>query len=145
MMRDQTLLLQLAMRNFEEQSGHKMVMFNDKLQKVERLVRETDSYWFETKQSLELEISNAKMVTARKTTQASRFLSKIEKAQDIMKRADIMINGLMKTNETMKLEIERLKKERGSLIGKVQSLQSSNNLKYRQCENFEKQLALDLT
>ena len=78
------------------------------------------------------------MVTARKTTQASRFLSKIEKAQDIMKRADIMINGLMKTNETMKLEIERLKKERGSLIGKVQSLQSSNNLKYRQCENFEK-------
>ena len=145
MMRDQTLLLQLAMRNFEEQSGHKMVMFNDKLQKVERLVRETDSYWFETKQSLELEISNAKMVTARKTTQASRFLSKIEKAQDIMKRADIMINGLMKTNETMKLEIERLKKERGSLIGKVQSLQSSNNLKYRQCENFEKQFALDLT
>ena len=145
MMRDQTLLLQLAMRNFEEQSGHKMVMFSDKLQKVERLVRETDSYWFETKQSLELEISNAKMVTARKTTQASRFLSKFEKAQDIMKRADIMINGLMKTNETMKLEIERLKKERGSLIGKVQSLQSSNNLKYRQCENFEKQFALDLT
>ena len=47
-----------------------------------------------------------------------------------MKEVDIMmINGLMITNEIMKLEIERLKKERGSLISGVQSLQSSNDLK----------------
>ena len=40
-----------------------------------------------------------------------------------------MINGLMIANEIMKLEIERLKKEKGSLISEAPSLQSSNDLK----------------
>ena len=63
-----------------------------------------------------------------------------------MKEVDIMmINGLMITNEIMKLEIERLKKERGSLISGVQSLQSSNDLKNQQYENLERQAASDLT
>ncbi|CBI32470.3 unnamed protein product, partial [Vitis vinifera] len=101
---DQVLLLQSAMRNFEEQSGLKMVVFNDKIRK-----------------SLELEVGDAKIVAAQKTAEASCFLSKFEEAQDTMKEADIMINGLMIANETMKLEIERLKKERGSLISEVAS------------------------
>lgn len=142
---DQVLLLQSAMRNFEEQSGLKMVVFNDKLRKVEQIVQETGSHWFETKESLELEVGDAKIVAAQKTAEASCFLSKFEEAQDTMKEADIMINGLMIANETMKLEIERLKKERGSLISEVQSLQSSNDLKYQQYENLEKQVASDLT
>lgn len=47
---DQVLLLQSAMRNFEEQSGLKMVVFNDKIRKVEQIVQETGSHWFETKE-----------------------------------------------------------------------------------------------
>ena len=62
-----------------------------------------------------------------------------------MKEADIMINGLMIANEIMKLEIERLKKEKGSLISEVQSLQSSNDLKNQRYENLERQVASDLT
>ena len=62
-----------------------------------------------------------------------------------MKEADIMINGLILANATMKLEIEKLKKERSGLISEVQSVQSSNDLKDQQYENLEKQLASDLT
>lgn len=62
-----------------------------------------------------------------------------------MKEADIMINELLIANETMKLEIEKLKKERVCLISEAQCLQSSNDLKYQQYENLEKQLAADLT
>lgn len=47
---DQVLLLQSAMMNFEEQSGLKMEVFNDKLHKVEQNVRETSSHWFKTKE-----------------------------------------------------------------------------------------------
>ena len=65
----------------------------------------------------------------RKLQRLPVFLSTFEEAKDTTKEADIMINGLMITNEIMKLEIERLKKERGSLISGVQSLQSSNDLK----------------
>ena len=65
----------------------------------------------------------------RKLQRLPIFLSTFEEAKDTTKEADIMINGLMITNEIMKLEIERLKKERGSLISGVQSLQSSNDLK----------------
>ncbi|WJZ84888.1 hypothetical protein VitviT2T_004466 [Vitis vinifera] len=97
------------------------------------IVQETDSHWFETKESLELEVSDAKIVAPQKTAEASRFLSKIEETQGTMKETNIMINVLLTTNETMKLEIERLKKERDSLTGK-----------YQQYENLEKQFALDL-
>ena len=83
------------------------------------IVQETDSHWFETKESLELEVSDAKIVAPQKTAEASRFLSKIEETQGTMKETNIMINVLLTTNETMKLEIERLKKERDSLTGKV--------------------------
>ena len=47
---DQALLLQSAMKNFEEQSGLQMVVFNDKLQKVEQNFLETSSHWFKTKE-----------------------------------------------------------------------------------------------
>ena len=65
----------------------------------------------------------------RKLQRLPVFLSTYEEAQDTMKEADIMINGLMIANEIMKLEIERLKKEKGSLISEAPSLQSSNDLK----------------
>lgn len=69
-----------------------------------------------------------------------------------MKEADIMINGLLIANESMKLDIERLKqkqvklkKERSALTNEVHSLQSINDLKDRQLENLEKQFGTGLT
>lgn len=68
-----------------------------------------------------------------------------------MKEADILINGLMIANETMKLDIERLKQmevtlnnEKDVLFNEVQRLQSINDLKDRQFEDLEKQFGLNL-
>lgn len=49
---NQVLLLQSSIWNFEEQSGLKITEFNDKLHKVEKIVQETGSHWFETKEVL---------------------------------------------------------------------------------------------
>lgn len=90
---------------------------------------------------LELEVDDAKLVAAQKAAEVACILSKFEEAQDTMKEADIMINGLMIANETMKLEVQKLQKKNGRLISdkeklvnEVQSLQSINNLKNQQCE-----------
>lgn len=86
------------------------------------------------RQLLELEIDDARLVAAQKSAEVACILSKFEEAQDTMKEADIMINGLMISKEKMKLEVEKLKKLNGSLINdkevvanEVQSLQSVND------------------
>lgn len=68
-----------------------------------------------------------------------------------MKEADIMINELMIANETMKLDMERLKEtevtltnEKEMLINEVQSLQSINDLKDQQLEDLEEQFGSNL-
>ena len=48
------------------------------------------------------------MVAAQNAAEAACVLSKFEEAQDTIKEADIMINGLMIENERMKLENERM-------------------------------------
>lgn len=86
------------------------------------------------RQLLELEIDDARLVAAQKSAEVASILSKFEEAQDTMKEADIMINGLMISKEKMKLEVEKLKKLNSSLINdkeavanEVQSLQSVND------------------
>lgn len=103
----------------------------------------TPSMFLFSFQSLELEVGKAKIITAQKTEEASCILAKFEEAQDMMKEADIMINGLMIANESMKLDIERLKKrevtllnEKGILISKVESLQTVIDLKHQEIENL---------
>lgn len=68
-----------------------------------------------------------------------------------MKEADIIINGLMIANETMKLDIRRLnqmevtlKNEKDMLFTEVQRLQSINDLKDHQFESLEKQFGSNL-
>lgn len=92
---------------------------------------------------LELEVDDAKLVAAQKAAEVACVLSKFEEAQDTMKEADIMINGLMIAKEKMKLEVEKLKKmnsvlinDKDTLANEVQSLQSVNNLKNQQCEQL---------
>lgn len=68
-----------------------------------------------------------------------------------MKEADILINGLIIANETVKVDVVKLKqmgetlnKERDMLLNEVQRLQSINDLKDHQLENLENQFGTDL-
>lgn len=98
-------------------------------------------------QLLELELDDGKLVAAQKTAEVVCILSKFEEAQDTMKEADIMINGLMIANETMKLEVGKLQKmyamsiiDKDKLMIEVQSLQSINDLKNQQIEHLASDL-----
>ncbi|XP_052194542.1 kinesin-like protein KIN-12D [Diospyros lotus] len=148
----QVLSLQEAMSNFEKQCGLKMASLDQKLQTVEEIVQEVDCCWHQEKVLLESELGDAKVVAAQKTAEASCILAKFEEAQDTMKEADIMINELLITNETLKLKIEELKKMEVTLINKqdvlveeVQRLQSTNSLSKLNFENLEKQFSSDLS
>ncbi|KAM7474929.1 hypothetical protein LguiB_022172 [Lonicera macranthoides] len=148
----QVLALQAALDNFEEQFQLTMVHLDDKLLRVEEITQEAGSSWCQEKELYELELGDAQIVATQKTAEASCILAKFEEAQDTMKEADIMINELMISNETMKLEIEGLKKkevgltnERDMLINNVQILQTANSQKDLHCKNLEKHLELELT
>ncbi|POO03052.1 hypothetical protein TorRG33x02_011130, partial [Trema orientale] len=135
--------LQATMNDFESQSKLKLEALNQKLEASEQIVVEAGSHLFETRELLELEVDDAKLVAAQKAAEVACILSKFEEAQDTMKEADIMINGLMIANETMKLEVRKLQKmngrsinEKDILVNEVKSLQSINNLKNQQCERL---------
>ncbi|PON49199.1 Kinesin-like protein [Parasponia andersonii] len=135
--------LQATMNDFESQSKLKLEALNQKLEASEQIVVEAGSHLYETRELLEIEVDDAKLVAAQKAAEVACILSKFEEAQDTMKEADIMINGLMIANETMKLEVRKLQKMNGRLINEkdilvneVQSLQSINKLKNQQCERL---------
>ncbi|KAI9181658.1 hypothetical protein LWI28_017227 [Acer negundo] len=148
----QLLTLQATVDNFKKQSELKIETVNRKLGEFEQIVHEAGTDWCQTKEILEHEVGDAKIIAVQKAAEASCIFAKFEEAQDTMKEADIMINGLLIANETMRLEKEKLKqtqiklkKERNSLINEVQSLQSINDLKDQQLENLEKQFGSNLT
>ncbi|XP_019437476.1 PREDICTED: kinesin-like protein KIN-12D isoform X1 [Lupinus angustifolius] len=139
----QILALQEAMSHFEEQSHVKIEILSQKFKYLEKTLKETGSHWYKTKESLELEVGQAKTISTQKAEEASCILAKFEDAQDMMKEADIMINGLMIGNESMKLDIKGLKKreaallnEKGILISQVESLQAAVDLKHEEIENL---------
>ncbi|KAK6916496.1 Kinesin motor domain [Dillenia turbinata] len=124
------LTLQSAICSFEKQSGSKIAVLDSKLQSIEEVVEEVQTCWCQTKELLELEVGDAKLIANQRAAEASCILAKFEEAQDTMKDADIIVNELMIANEAMKLEMEGLKKnevklvnERDILFNEVQSLQ----------------------
>ncbi|KAK4378399.1 hypothetical protein RND71_000261 [Anisodus tanguticus] len=145
--------LQTYMDKFEQEVELKVEVVDNKLQKIEGAVHESSSSWYKQKKLLEAELCDAKAVAAQKATEASCILAKFEEVQDTMKEADIMINELMIANESLKLNIKKLKKkeislteQRDILINENQSLQSANDLKdvhYKRLKNeFESDLAM---
>lgn len=102
-------------------------------------------------QLLEEELCDAKAVASQQATEASCILAKFEEVQDTMKEADIMINELMIANESLKLDIKRLKKKeisltekRDILVNENQSLQSANDLKDMHYQRLENEFESDL-
>ncbi|XP_016650580.1 PREDICTED: LOW QUALITY PROTEIN: phragmoplast orienting kinesin 2 [Prunus mume] len=147
----QVLNLQSTMNNLERQSKVKLEAHNHRLEAFQQILQEAGSHWCQTKELMEIEFDDAKLVADQKTAEVSCILPKFEEAQDIIKEADIMINELMISNETMKLEIKRLKKmeasvtsDRDMLLNEVQSLQSINHLSNQQFAEVEELLASDI-
>ncbi|KAL5127457.1 Kinesin-like protein KIN-12D [Glycine soja] len=140
---NQILFLQEAMYHFEEKSKVKIDVLSHKLRGLEKPLKEASSHWYQRKESLELELGEAKIIQAHKAQEASCILAKFEEAQDTMREADTMINGLVKTNESMKIDIERLKdremtllNEKGTLVSNIESLQIVVDLKHQEIENL---------
>ncbi|CAJ1939382.1 unnamed protein product, partial [Sphenostylis stenocarpa] len=139
----QILFLQEAMNHFEEQSKVKIEILSQKLRDLEKHLKEASSHWYQKKESLELEVGEAKIIEAQKSQEVSCILAKFEEAQDTMREADIMINGLVIANESMKIDIERLKdremtllNENGALVNNIESLQTVVDLKHREIEDL---------
>ncbi|KAK7319825.1 hypothetical protein RJT34_04553 [Clitoria ternatea] len=140
---NQILALQEAMNHFEEQSKVKFEVLSQKLRHLETPLKETHSLWYQRSQSLEIEIGEAKIIQAQKAQEASCILAKFEEAQDTVREADIMINGLLIANESMKIDIERLKdremtllNEKRILVSNIESLQSVVDLKHQEIEEL---------
>ncbi|KAG4940816.1 hypothetical protein JHK87_044687 [Glycine soja] len=129
------LFLQEAMYHFEEKSKVKIDVLSHKLRGLEKPLKEANSHWYQRKESLELEVGEAKIIQAQKAQEASFILAKFEEAQDTMRETDIMINGLVIANESMKIDIERLKdremtllNEKGTLVSNIESLQTTETV-----------------
>ncbi|XP_022148525.1 kinesin-like protein KIN-12D isoform X2 [Momordica charantia] len=148
---NQVFVLQETMKKFEERSENVMEAFSHRLKAFEQTVLEAGSHWCQTKELLELEVEEAKIVSVHKTAEASCILDKFEEAQEIIKEADIMINELMIANETLKLETERLREkemlqitEQDLLRKEVKSLQHSDSLTRQKFQTLGEHLCSNL-
>ncbi|GMJ12777.1 phragmoplast orienting kinesin 2 [Hibiscus trionum] len=146
------LALEETMNDFEKLFEVKIAAVHRKINTVEQTMQKTSTHWCKTKEFLELEVGDAKTIATQKALEASCILAKFEEAQDTIIEADIMINGLMIANETMKLDIKRQKQvesallnERDELINQVKGLQAINTVKDRQLEVLEEQFGSSLT
>ncbi|KAK6241009.1 hypothetical protein SCA6_006398 [Theobroma cacao] len=146
------IALEATMNEFGKLCELKIGAVNRKINTFEQSMQEIRTHWCQTKEFFELEVGDAKMIATQKAAEASCILAKFEEAQDTITEADIMINGLMIANETMKLDIKRQKQveatlvnEKDALVNQVQSLQSINIVKDQQLENLEEQFGSSLT
>ncbi|PKI50228.1 hypothetical protein CRG98_029301, partial [Punica granatum] len=147
----QVLSLQEVMNRFEDESKLKIETFYSKVQTFELMMLDVGNDWCMVKELLEQEVGDAEMAAAEKSAEASFDLAKFTEAQDTLKEADVLINGLTIANETMKLEVERLKrsetslfKERDALTEEIHNLQSINGKRDQQLASLEEQIGLHL-
>ncbi|KAI3755534.1 hypothetical protein L1987_55337 [Smallanthus sonchifolius] len=112
----QVLALQAILDNFEKQIEVAMVSLDHKIQTVEGLLQESCKSCHQKRKLYEHELMDAKVNAAQQAAESSCVYAKFAEAQYIIKEADVMINELLIANETMKLDIESLKKREVILI-----------------------------
>ncbi|KAM0008652.1 putative plus-end-directed kinesin ATPase [Helianthus debilis subsp. tardiflorus] len=112
----QVLALQATLDNFEKQTEVAMVSLDNKIQTVEGLLQKSCKSCHQKKKLYEHELMDAKVNAAQQAAESSCVYAKFAEAQYTIKEADVMINELLIANETMKLEIESLKKKEVTLI-----------------------------
>ncbi|KAI3702462.1 hypothetical protein L6452_28200 [Arctium lappa] len=111
----QVLTLQSVVDNFEEQIGVAMASLDHKIQTVEGLSQESCRSCIQKRKLYELELMDAKVNAAQQAAESSCVRAKFAEAQYTVKEADVMINELLIANETMKLDIEALKRKEATL------------------------------
>uniref|UniRef100_A0A251V7A9 Putative kinesin motor domain-containing protein n=2 Tax=Helianthus annuus TaxID=4232 RepID=A0A251V7A9_HELAN len=112
----QVLALQATLDNFEKQTEVAMVSLDNKIQTVEGLLQKSCKSCHQKKKLYEHELMDAKVNAAQQAAESSCVYAKFAEAQYTIKEADVMINELLIANETMKLDIESLKKKEVTLI-----------------------------
>ncbi|KAI3804977.1 hypothetical protein L1987_26916 [Smallanthus sonchifolius] len=112
----QVLALQTIVDNFEKQIEVAMVSLDHKIQTVEGLLQESCKSCHQKRKLYEHELMDAKVNAAQQAAESSCVYAKFAEAQYTIKEADVMINELLIANETMKLDIESLKKKEVILI-----------------------------
>ncbi|KAL8195313.1 hypothetical protein R6Q57_025716 [Mikania cordata] len=112
----QVLALQAIADNFEKQIEVAMVSLNHKFQTVDGLLQESCKSCHQKRKLYEHELIDAKVNAEQQAAESSCVYAKFAEAQDTIKEADVVINELLIANETMKLDIEALKKKEIILI-----------------------------
>ncbi|KAJ0801308.1 putative plus-end-directed kinesin ATPase [Helianthus annuus] len=112
----QVLALQATLDNFEKQTEVAMVSLDNKIQTVEGLLQKSCKSCHQKRKLYEHELMDAKVNAAQQAAESSCVYAKFAEAQYTIKEADVMINELLIANETMKLDIESLKKKEVTLI-----------------------------
>ncbi|KAL4581238.1 hypothetical protein LXL04_017448 [Taraxacum kok-saghyz] len=118
----QVIALQSVVDYFEKQIGSAMGSLDHKIQTVEELFQESYKSCSQKRKLYELELMDAKVNAAQQAAESCCVLSKFEEAHYTIKEADVMINELLIANETMKLEIESLKKKEAALVNDTNTL-----------------------
>ncbi|XP_024960060.1 kinesin-like protein KIN-12D [Cynara cardunculus var. scolymus] len=112
----QVLTLQSVFDKFEKQIGVAMVSLDHKIQTVEELLQESCKSCIQKRKLYELELMDAKVNAAQQAAESSCVRAKFAEAQYTIKEADVMINELLIAIETMKLDIEALKRNEVALM-----------------------------
>ncbi|GFQ03855.1 phragmoplast orienting kinesin 2 [Phtheirospermum japonicum] len=140
---NQVVVLGDAIESFRDQFELKFNAMDGKIGKLEGIVQESFTTWFQQRELLEDELDDAKVIAAQKSIEASCILEKFEEVQDTMKEADIMINELMIANEALKLNAHEFKAKANGLTSERDILMKeveSSKLCY---VNLEKQYDTD--
>ncbi|KAI3497334.1 hypothetical protein L1887_39873 [Cichorium endivia] len=121
----QVMALQSVVDYFENQIKGAMGSLDHKIQTVEELLQESCKSCSHKRKLYELELMDAKVYAAQQAAESSCVLAKFEEAHYTIIEADDMINGLVIANESMKLDIEALKKKEVALVNERDTLKEN--------------------
>lgn len=118
---------------------------------VEKRMKDAEEGWRKEKEILSLELSDAKLIAAEKTSEASIVFRKFEESQETIKEADLMLNTLLKANENARYDTEQWKNagqelatERGSLIDEIQRTKNAFEEKEEQFVSMQELMQMNL-
>ncbi|KAI3708036.1 hypothetical protein L2E82_37041 [Cichorium intybus] len=121
----QVMALQSVVDYFENQIKGAIGSLDHKIQTFEELLQESCKSCSHKRKLYELELMDAKVNAAQQAAESSCVLAKFEEAHYTIIEADDMINGLVIANESMKLDIEALKKKEVALVNERDTLKEN--------------------
>lgn len=118
---------------------------------VEKRMKDAEESWRKEKEILSLELTDAKLIAAEKTSEAAVVFRKFEESQQTIKEADLMLNTLLKANENARYDTEQWKNagqelatERCSLLDEIQRTKKAFEEKEEQFVSMQEQMQMNL-